>query len=152
MGSSAGAGSGEFHVYRHLRRKEYARQKSIQQKCVTEKLDQEYRDKIEANRALNESKTAKKRAKRLKRKQRMKENAKKPKLIDDAEHESDSDVSNEDDVDEENEDAIKDKLEEIVEPNERIENDEDSQNKNIDEKIKPAGEPINDCEKFEQST
>lgn len=31
MGSSAGAGSGEFHVYRHLRRKEYARQKNIQQ-------------------------------------------------------------------------------------------------------------------------
>lgn len=32
MGSSAGAGSGEFHVYRHLRRKEYARQKCIQEK------------------------------------------------------------------------------------------------------------------------
>lgn len=32
MGSSAGAGSGEFHVYRHLRRKEFARQKQIQQK------------------------------------------------------------------------------------------------------------------------
>lgn len=32
MGSSAGAGSGEFHVYRHLRRKEYARQKYIQEK------------------------------------------------------------------------------------------------------------------------
>lgn len=31
MGSSAGAGSGEFHVYRHLRRKEYARQKAMQQ-------------------------------------------------------------------------------------------------------------------------
>lgn len=31
MGSSAGAGSGEFHVYRHLRRKEYARQKQIQE-------------------------------------------------------------------------------------------------------------------------
>lgn len=34
MGSSAGAGSGEFHVYRHLRRKEYARQKQIQQKST----------------------------------------------------------------------------------------------------------------------
>lgn len=34
MGSSAGAGSGEFHVYRHLRRKEYARLKQIQQQGV----------------------------------------------------------------------------------------------------------------------
>lgn len=32
MGSSAGAGSGEFHVYRHLRRKEYARQRFIKDK------------------------------------------------------------------------------------------------------------------------
>lgn len=36
MGSSAGAGSGEFHVYRHLRRKEYARQKSMAEE--TEKV------------------------------------------------------------------------------------------------------------------
>ena len=37
MGSSAGAGSGEFPVYRHIRRREYARQKNIQ--VLSEKVD-----------------------------------------------------------------------------------------------------------------
>ncbi|CAG9786806.1 unnamed protein product [Diatraea saccharalis] len=72
MGSSAGAGSGEFHVYRHLRRKEYARQKFIQEKSEKEKLDEEYHMKIEENRKLAEEKTAKKRAKRLKKKKNAK--------------------------------------------------------------------------------
>lgn len=47
MGSSAGAGSGEFHVYRHLRRKEYARQKYIQIKSEQELLDEEFEKKLE---------------------------------------------------------------------------------------------------------
>ncbi|TMW43137.1 hypothetical protein DOY81_011781 [Sarcophaga bullata] len=68
MGSSAGAGSGEFHVYRHLRRKEYARQKIIQSKSLQEQLDEEYRNKLEENRRRAEEKTAKKRAKRQKKK------------------------------------------------------------------------------------
>ncbi|XP_068633010.1 PRKR-interacting protein 1 homolog [Battus philenor] len=72
MGSSAGAGSGEFHVYRHLRRKEYARQKFIQEKSEKEKLDDEYHKKIEENRKAAEERTAKKRAKRLKKKQKAK--------------------------------------------------------------------------------
>lgn len=44
MGSSAGAGSGEFHVYRHLRRKEYARQKFIQEKAQKVTTVHRYRD------------------------------------------------------------------------------------------------------------
>ncbi|XP_077264145.1 uncharacterized protein LOC143898488 isoform X1 [Temnothorax americanus] len=69
MGSSAGAGSGEFHVYRHLRRKEYARQKFIQEKAHKEHLDDEYHQKLEEYKRLSEEATAKKRAKRLKKKQ-----------------------------------------------------------------------------------
>ncbi|XP_012214924.1 PRKR-interacting protein 1 homolog [Linepithema humile] len=73
MGSSAGAGSGEFHVYRHLRRKEYARQKFIQEKARKELLDDEYHQKLEENKRLAEEATAKKRAKRLKKKQARKQ-------------------------------------------------------------------------------
>lgn len=77
MGSSAGAGSGEFHVYRHLRRKEYARQKFIQLKSEKEQLDEAYRSKLEENKRKAEERTAKKRAKRLKKKEKMKNKKKK---------------------------------------------------------------------------
>ncbi|XP_076624954.1 uncharacterized protein LOC143343689 [Colletes latitarsis] len=80
MGSSAGAGSGEFHVYRHLRRKEYARQKFIQEKGRKELLDAEYHKKLEENKKTAEEITAKKRAKRLKKKQKWKQR-KRTKLI-----------------------------------------------------------------------
>ncbi|XP_055533715.1 PRKR-interacting protein 1 homolog [Wyeomyia smithii] len=80
MGSSAGAGSGEFHVYRHLRRKEYARQKHIQEKSRAELLDEEFQQKLLQNRQIMEEKTAKNRAKRLKKKAKQKANrGKKPK-------------------------------------------------------------------------
>ncbi|XP_054707775.1 PRKR-interacting protein 1 homolog [Uloborus diversus] len=72
MGSSAGAGSGEFHVYRHLRRKEYTRQKVIDEKAKKEKLDEEYRQRLEENKRKIDEKTAKRRAKRLKKKQKLK--------------------------------------------------------------------------------
>ncbi|KAM7294689.1 PRKR-interacting protein 1 homolog [Ixodes scapularis] len=76
MGSSAGAGSGEFHVYRHLRRKEYARQKYIDQKARQDEKDQEFRERVERNKRLAEERTAKKRAKRLKRKAKLKDKKK----------------------------------------------------------------------------
>ncbi|XP_076755009.1 uncharacterized protein LOC143425851 [Xylocopa sonorina] len=85
MGSSAGAGSGEFHVYRHLRRKEYARQKFIQEKGHKELLDEEYHRKITENKRIAEEITAKKRAKRLRKKQKWKQK-KRMKIKDVKEH------------------------------------------------------------------
>ncbi|XP_047503214.1 PRKR-interacting protein 1 homolog [Pieris napi] len=96
MGSSAGAGSGEFHVYRHLRRKEYARQKFIQEKSEKEKLDDAYHNRIEENKRKAEERTAKKRAKRLKRKQKTKIKATQPKtnIADNKSSQSNSDSNN----------------------------------------------------------
>ncbi|XP_017770430.1 PREDICTED: PRKR-interacting protein 1 homolog [Nicrophorus vespilloides] len=95
MGSSAGAGSGEFHVYRHLRRKEYARQHYMNEKAKWEKLEDEYHDKIDENKRKAEQVTAKKRAKRLKKKS----NKKKPKMqkakSSSSESESDSETEKE---------------------------------------------------------
>ncbi|XP_057374161.1 PRKR-interacting protein 1 homolog [Daphnia carinata] len=79
MGSSAGAGSGEFHVYRHIRRREYARQKNIQIMSEKDKKDEDFRQKLENNQRQAEERTAKKRAKRLKKKQLMKATGKKHK-------------------------------------------------------------------------
>merc|ERR1712018_227059 len=67
MGSSAGAGSGEFHVYRQIRRKEYARQKVMDEKKSKEDLNEAYHAKLEENEREAEERTAKKRAKRQKK-------------------------------------------------------------------------------------
>lgn len=96
MGSSAGAGSGEFHVYRHLRRKEYARQKFIQEKAEKDTLQEDYHRKIEENRRKAEEETAKKRSKRLKKKK----NKKFKKAKTDMKSESESEEEDEDDADE----------------------------------------------------
>uniref|UniRef100_A0A0B7B3V7 Uncharacterized protein n=1 Tax=Arion vulgaris TaxID=1028688 RepID=A0A0B7B3V7_9EUPU len=66
-GSSAGAGSGDFHVYRGVRRREYARQKYIKAKAEKEELDDEYKKKLEQHKKEAEERTNKNRAKRLRR-------------------------------------------------------------------------------------
>ena len=76
MGSSAGAGSGEFHVYRQIRRKEYARQKIMEEKKTKEDLNEEYHAKLEENQREADERTAKKRAKRQKKKEKKKNNKK----------------------------------------------------------------------------
>ncbi|XP_038164484.1 PRKR-interacting protein 1 homolog [Cyprinodon tularosa] len=81
MGSSAGAGSGEFHVYRHLRRREYQRQDFLDKMAEKQDKDVEYLKKIEQNRKAAEERTAKRRKKREKLKQK-KHLAKKAKMED----------------------------------------------------------------------
>ena len=94
-GSSAGAGSGDFHVYRGVRRREYARQKYMNEKSAKDEADAEYQKKVEENKKAADDRTAKKRAKRLKKKQK----GKKPKIdkpVTDTESEEES--GKEDDI------------------------------------------------------
>ncbi|XP_069744300.1 PRKR-interacting protein 1 homolog [Narcine bancroftii] len=70
MGSSAGAGSGEFHVYRHLRRREYMREEYMEKQAIQQRQDDEFQKKLEENRRMAEEKTEKRRKKRQKLKQR----------------------------------------------------------------------------------
>ena len=63
-GSSAGAGSEVFHVYRHLRRRENIRQQWISDASERDDKDAEFQEKLASNRKAAEEKTAKKRAKR----------------------------------------------------------------------------------------
>lgn len=106
MGSSAGAGSGEFHVYRHLRRREYQRQDFLDKMSDKQNADQNYLDKVEQNKKAAEERTAKRRKKRdkLKQKRLMAKKAKtesKDKEEDEADSSSDS---NEGEDEEERED------------------------------------------------
>ncbi|XP_034435200.1 PRKR-interacting protein 1 homolog [Hippoglossus hippoglossus] len=102
MGSSAGAGSGEFHVYRHLRRREYQRQDFLDKVAEKQDKDVEYLDKVELNKLAADERTAKRRKKRDKIKEK-KLMAKKAKLESNNKTEDGADKSS-DDSEEEDED------------------------------------------------
>ena len=63
-GSSAGAGSEVYHVYRHLRRREVVRQEYIAEQAEKEQKDKEFLEEAATKKLAAEAKTAKKRAKR----------------------------------------------------------------------------------------
>eukprot|EP00049_Salpingoeca_infusionum_P022313 m.6041 g.6041 ORF g.6041 m.6041 type:complete len:208 (+) comp5121_c0_seq2:151-774(+) len=69
-GSSAGAGSGEFHVYRADKRREMMRQQYMDAQREKEAQEEQFSAKMATLEAQDESKTAKKRAKRQKAKLR----------------------------------------------------------------------------------
>ncbi|KAJ7647281.1 DUF1168-domain-containing protein [Roridomyces roridus] len=72
QGSSAGAGSGEFHVYKASRRREYERLKMLEDTNQKELEDAAFERKRREAEELADSKTAKNRAKRQKKKERAK--------------------------------------------------------------------------------
>lgn len=70
QGSSAGAGSGEFHVYKAARRREYERLKAMDEEAVKEKEDITWQAAVEGKRKEDEVKLGKNQAKRAKAKLR----------------------------------------------------------------------------------
>ncbi|XP_015121820.1 PRKR-interacting protein 1 homolog [Diachasma alloeum] len=134
MGSSAGAGSGEFHVYRHLRRKEYARQKFIQEKSKKELLDEEYQKKIEENKKKAEELTAKRRAKRLQKKQKQKQQ--KRQKITKRGDESDKNEALSDQADESDEDNLSPPSRDQQLPSDEKDEEEQENNTNTTENIR----------------
>lgn len=108
MGSSAGAGSGEFHVYRHIRRREFAREEYLNKVDKKQKLDEEFLIKREENTKKAEEATARKRAKRQRKKQKAqmkKKQMAKEKKSADGEEKSSSEDSEESDENKKEDDA-----------------------------------------------
>lgn len=72
VGSSAAAGSAEFHIFRNNKRREQERLAYIEKQAIKEDLDKEYQERTTAQREIEEQKTAKKREKRQRQKERRK--------------------------------------------------------------------------------
>jgi len=68
QGSSAGAGSGEFHVYKASRRREYERVKAMDEEVEREEADKKFEEGREEKRRRDEEKTEKNRKRRQRKK------------------------------------------------------------------------------------
>jgi len=69
QGSSAGAGSGEFHVYKAARRREYERIRLMEEEVKREAEEKAFREKAEEMKKRDAAKTEKNRRRRRKQKE-----------------------------------------------------------------------------------
>ena len=69
MGSQAGAGSSDFHIYRRHRRTEQKRQEQLDADDEKQRRDREHAERVEAKRKECDARTAKNAAKRRKKKE-----------------------------------------------------------------------------------
>ena len=85
-GSTAGAGSGDFHVYRHARNRELQRQQQMELSAVEQEAEEKFQHEQAANRKWEEERTAKRRRKRERQKnaKKRKENLAKAGIVSDA--------------------------------------------------------------------
>ncbi|UJR15972.1 hypothetical protein I4U23_002891 [Adineta vaga] len=72
MGASAGAGSGEFDIYRGCRRRQIIREAFLSREAKEKEANEQWLAKVEDGKQKAESQTAKKRKKRLKQKGKLK--------------------------------------------------------------------------------
>ncbi|VDL18536.1 unnamed protein product [Hymenolepis diminuta] len=91
-GSAAGVGSGDFHIYRGIRRREYARLEFIEQEAKEKAKADAFIAEHEAKNCALEEKRAKKRAKRQKKKEAMKRRRKEGGNRKDTDNESDQEI------------------------------------------------------------
>ena len=107
MGSSAGAGSGEFHLYRQMRRKEANRQAILGYRKRRDDMNAEFHGKLEENEKAAAERTAKKREKRQKKKanQKKKKNNSAASKSKEESEESEADSDEEEGVEKEKKDA-----------------------------------------------
>lgn len=80
VGSSAAAGSAEFHIFRNNRRKEMNRLDFLEQEGKRKELDEDFERRKREREEAEAARTAKKRKKRQRMKEKLKQNKRKKKV------------------------------------------------------------------------